>query len=164
MDGSRLLNTLPDALCCPSNVLSAYSGPTYSESVDKLLACHLAFNQSHRKQKIMDIMDYAQHPSLRPETSEWSGPINPVKAKALGKQIAQWFGLFSIILIWGVLTIGFIVQNNNYKSDQALLDISSLPACATEDSTNCYWNAAANGNGQGQDFINIDGETYYLAG
>ena len=36
----------------------------------------------------------------------------------------------------------------------------SLPACATEDSTNCYWDAA-HGNGEGIPFIEVDGATYY---
>lgn len=36
-----------------------------------------------------------------------------------------------------------------------------LPACATEDSDNCYWDAAQHGNGAGVPFIVIDGEYYY---
>lgn len=34
-------------------------------------------------------------------------------------------------------------------------------ACATEDSTNCYWNASEQGNGEGVDFHDIDGVAYY---
>lgn len=37
----------------------------------------------------------------------------------------------------------------------------TLPPCATEDSDNCYWNAARMGNGTGTSFINLDGVTYY---
>lgn len=36
-----------------------------------------------------------------------------------------------------------------------------LKACATEDSTNCYWDSGAHGNGQGIPFISVKGETYY---
>ena len=36
-----------------------------------------------------------------------------------------------------------------------------LPACATEDSDNCYWDAEVQGNGEGQSFIVIDGEVTY---
>lgn len=36
----------------------------------------------------------------------------------------------------------------------------TLPACATEDSNNCYWNARAHGNGQGRSFITYHGVTY----
>lgn len=31
-----------------------------------------------------------------------------------------------------------------------------LPPCATEDSTNCYWDASAQGNGQGHDFVYLE--------
>lgn len=37
----------------------------------------------------------------------------------------------------------------------------ALPACATEDSTNCYWDAETMGNGEGLSFIDVDGETFY---
>lgn len=37
-----------------------------------------------------------------------------------------------------------------------------LPPCATEDSTNCVWDAETQGNGQGTSFIDIDGTTYPL--
>lgn len=36
-----------------------------------------------------------------------------------------------------------------------------LPACTTEDSRNCYWNAKEHGNGRGTNFIDIAGVTYY---
>jgi hypothetical protein len=36
-----------------------------------------------------------------------------------------------------------------------------LPACATEDSSNCFWDAAVQGNGQGTSFVDIDGVAYY---
>lgn len=31
----------------------------------------------------------------------------------------------------------------------------NLPACATEDSTHCYWDASVQGNGQGASFISL---------
>lgn len=34
-----------------------------------------------------------------------------------------------------------------------------LPACPTEDSVGCYWDASAHGNEQGSSFIAIDDET-----
>lgn len=37
----------------------------------------------------------------------------------------------------------------------------TLSQCATEDSTNCVWNAATQGNGQGRSFIDINGVAYY---
>lgn len=37
-----------------------------------------------------------------------------------------------------------------------------LDSCPTEDSTNCVWDATAQGNGHGQSFIDIDGTAYNL--
>lgn len=34
----------------------------------------------------------------------------------------------------------------------------TLPACPTEDSFNCRWNAATNGNGQGMSFVALGSE------
>lgn len=39
----------------------------------------------------------------------------------------------------------------------------TFPACPTEDSANCVWNAATMGNGQGNSFIDIDGTAYYFS-
>lgn len=39
----------------------------------------------------------------------------------------------------------------------------TLPACPTEDSDNCVWDAAARGNRAGQSFIRLAGRTYTLA-
>jgi len=36
-----------------------------------------------------------------------------------------------------------------------------LPACATEDSMNCVWDADVQGNGKGRTFVDIDGVAYY---
>lgn len=37
-----------------------------------------------------------------------------------------------------------------------------LPACETEDSANCAWNAATAGNGHGVSFVDVGGTTYPL--
>lgn len=37
----------------------------------------------------------------------------------------------------------------------------SIPECATEDSTNCFWDATIKGNGQGNSFIDVNGTAYY---
>ncbi|MFD5864375.1 hypothetical protein ACFWGP_05450 [Agromyces sp. NPDC127015] len=36
-------------------------------------------------------------------------------------------------------------------------------ACESEDSTDCYWDAARMGNGIGQSFVNFNGTDYYAA-
>lgn len=37
-----------------------------------------------------------------------------------------------------------------------------LPPCPTEDSTDCYWDARAHGNGQGRSFYSINDQTVFL--
>lgn len=39
-----------------------------------------------------------------------------------------------------------------------------LPMCATEDSTNCKWDADTQGNGIGQSFIDIEGKQIFISG
>lgn len=47
----------------------------------------------------------------------------------------------------------------------ALEDAASpLPACQTEDSTNCKWDADTQGNGIGQSFIDIEGKQLFISG
>lgn len=38
-----------------------------------------------------------------------------------------------------------------------------LPSCPTEDSSNCHWNAAEQGNGVGHSFVNFAGITWSLS-
>lgn len=38
-----------------------------------------------------------------------------------------------------------------------LLLTLTLPPCASEDSTNCHWDAQARGNGQGVSFVDVAG-------
>jgi hypothetical protein len=38
---------------------------------------------------------------------------------------------------------------------------SALPACPSEDSDNCYWDAATMGNGTGTSFVMLNGVAYY---
>lgn len=40
-------------------------------------------------------------------------------------------------------------------------DVHYLPPCPTEDSDNCYWSGAVNGNHIGRSFVVIDGKVYY---
>lgn len=41
---------------------------------------------------------------------------------------------------------------------------TSLPACPTEDSDDCYWDARLHGNGAGRSFVTVDGVTLYSDG
>lgn len=38
-----------------------------------------------------------------------------------------------------------------------MTDYTLLPACPTEDSTDCYWDATVQGNGTGSSFASVDG-------
>ena len=40
--------------------------------------------------------------------------------------------------------------------------LRTLPACPTEDSTDCAWRAGRDGNGTGRTFVSIGGVRYYL--
>lgn len=36
-----------------------------------------------------------------------------------------------------------------------------IPPCEVEDGWTCYWDATAQGNGQGRSFVLIEGEAWY---
>lgn len=38
---------------------------------------------------------------------------------------------------------------------------AALPACGTEDSTNCAWDSDKAGNGTGSSFVDLGGVTYF---
>ena len=40
--------------------------------------------------------------------------------------------------------------------------LDALPACEWEDSTDCYWDADVQGNGEGRSFVDIAGTAYYV--
>lgn len=70
-------------------------------------------------------------------------------------------GLAFVIAFFG-FAIGWTSNGVLWINHQSasVNDWDTLPACATEDSVNCYWDAAR-GNGEGRSFINWDGVTYY---
>ena len=41
-------------------------------------------------------------------------------------------------------------------------DWQALPPCEREDSRDCYWDAAARGNGRGLSFYDVGGEVFYV--
>lgn len=47
-----------------------------------------------------------------------------------------------------------------HHTDDDMRASLSVP-CPTEDSTNCYWDASVQGNGEGRSFVDIDGTLYY---
>jgi hypothetical protein len=49
----------------------------------------------------------------------------------------------------------------NLAGQPAHSDASPLPACESEDSANCIWDAGVEGNGMGTSFVDIDGTAYY---
>lgn len=43
-----------------------------------------------------------------------------------------------------------------------LMMLALVQPCKTEDSRNCYWNAAVQGNGAGQSFVDVGGTAFRL--
>lgn len=64
--------------------------------------------------------------------------------------------LLGIVLILAVL-VAFVGTMNAHDSV-----FQSLPACATEDSDNCSWDAQEQGNGMGTSFYVLNGNVHYL--
>lgn len=60
-----------------------------------------------------------------------------------------------LVLIAGMVWWFLVVMSQRADT------VDGLPPCATEDSTNCYWDADTMGNGEGLSFIDIDGTVYY---
>jgi hypothetical protein len=54
-----------------------------------------------------------------------------------------------------------IVVGANWVVLNASDNPNQLVACATEDSDNCFWDAAVRGNGEGTSFVTLNGVTYY---
>jgi hypothetical protein len=52
-----------------------------------------------------------------------------------------------------------LVADNHGMCEGPLLD---LPACVTEDSDNCVWDARVMGNGRGESFVAYEGAVYYV--
>lgn len=57
----------------------------------------------------------------------------------------------------GIIALNIATNDADSPSDAV------TPACATEDSTGCFWDADSQGNGTGESFYTDDeGNTYYL--
>lgn len=54
-----------------------------------------------------------------------------------------------------------LIPNPDVQAARAPVQ-DSLPACVTEDSDNCYWDADVQGNGIGASFYTLNGVTTYL--
>ena len=60
----------------------------------------------------------------------------------------------AVLVAFGALLAGIHHETNEWKG--------GLPACATEDSTGCYWDAQLHGNGKGHSFrIDEQGRVTY---
>lgn len=62
--------------------------------------------------------------------------------------------VFAIVALFAVILTGQTIESKDNGF--------SLPACATEDSDNCIWNAETMGNGKGRSFIVRDGVVTYF--
>lgn len=88
--------------------------------------------------------------------------IRPNWRGIVGSSILS-FGLGATAL-WGLYTVsalgGSIPVELSAGSADASREFASLPPCATEDATDCAWDAATQGNGEGTSFVNYEGVTY----
>ena len=106
---------------------------------------------------------------------EWAGirPIDtfPIKPSPVlsAAVIAQprerksrwpWIAGSIIALLIALFTIGVTIAAASEAPPATLPSITLVP-CQTEDSENCYWDAARMGNGDGTSFVTIDGTVYY---
>lgn len=64
-----------------------------------------------------------------------------------------------LVIVVGLGVLGTIIVTSEAREPLP----PALPACATEDSDNCWWDATEQGNGEGLSFVVIDGEVIYLA-
>lgn len=62
-----------------------------------------------------------------------------------------------IVVIAGSYFAGAMVEHNNSATPEGTIVLSE---CQTEDSTNCYWDAARS-NGIGRSFVDIAGVQYF---
>jgi hypothetical protein len=78
-------------------------------------------------------------------------------------------GVIAVMLIWAldIATSQADAHGGAPRCTDAIADAGGvcwgepLPACQTEDSDNCYWDAATMGNGRGRSFVTVAGETTY---
>lgn len=86
-----------------------------------------------------------------------------------GKVRVRWDRIIGATLV-GALVGGLAVWGLTIATDTSDVSLPAatteapeyaLTACATEDSTDCYWDASTQGNNTGTSFVNIDGVTYY---
>ena len=57
---------------------------------------------------------------------------------------------YMIGFIFGILACVALASLNGYTAESVR---TSIPACATEDSDNCYWDGETMGNRQGHDSV-----------
>ena len=55
------------------------------------------------------------------------------------------------------MTLGDIAPAAALAFAAFMMLVTTLPACPTEDSANCYWDAETRSNGKGSSFIDVGG-------
>lgn len=72
-----------------------------------------------------------------------------------------WSGFLTLVvmLVIAGACLATVLMQRPLLSDSHPIE---LAPCATEDSDNCWWDAARDGNGTGRSFVVIDGEISYL--
>ena len=94
---------------------------------------------------------------------EWasvSGPIpasgavrEPRRRRFRGRIALQLVAVAVVAIVLGILAATAMASAGQS---------GALPACPTEDSRNCFWDAGAHGNGEGRSFVEVEGRIQYV--
>lgn len=75
----------------------------------------------------------------------------------------RWPEVAAFTAICAVVVAGTAVITNTALGASTSPSNAVTPACASEDSTGCFWNAETQGNGTGESFyVDETGQVYYL--
>ncbi len=88
----------------------------------------------------------------------WLDPKVTVKQRRARLLTLFWLSITAVIIA-GMTLWFFNTAADSYGLNQS----TNLPPCVTEDSDNCFWDAAR-GNGEGLSFVIIDGIATYSDG
>jgi hypothetical protein len=80
----------------------------------------------------------------------------------MSPMVARILVVIATLLGVSMVAFGFgMLAGQSVAQPAQVLPTYTLPPCPTEDSDNCYWDAARMGNKQGTSFITLNGVTYY---
>lgn len=78
------------------------------------------------------------------------------------KRLDRWIWSVAITVLVSIVVLAVITKIESKPDYTNGFPSVKLDYCATEDSTNCYWDSEVSGNGHGRSFIDVDGVVYYF--